>query len=192
MLRHNLKTIFRQLWRSPLFTGIHFVGLTIGLCAVLIIFLFIRQERSYDRHYAAAEDIYRVVQITKTPNEVDYSAGNPYPMPIALREEVPDFAAVAGLHAEGSAVVRRPGVDHQQLGEVFYADEGFLEAFNYETSPKVRASVLAEPGKALIAQSTAQQLFGEENPIGKTLEVDGDRQVTIEAIYPSNKGQYST
>ncbi|MEL6656470.1 MAG: ABC transporter permease [Bacteroidota bacterium] len=184
MLRHNLKTIFRQLWRSPLFTGIHFVGLTIGLCAVLIIFLFIRQERSYDRHYAAAEDIYRVVQITETPNEVDYSAGNPYPMPIALREEVSDFAAVAGLHAEGSAVVRRPGVDHQQLEEVFYADEGFLEVFNYETSPKVAASILAEPGKALIAQSTAQQLFGEDNPIGKTLEVDNDRQVTIEAVYP--------
>ncbi|MEO0723717.1 MAG: ABC transporter permease [Bacteroidota bacterium] len=184
MLRHNLKTIIRQLWRSPLFTGIHLLGLTIGLCAVLIIFLFIRQERSYDRHYAGAEDIYRVVQISETPNEVDYSAGNPYPLPIAMREEVSDFAAVAGLHAQGAAVVRRPGVDHQRLEEVFYADEEFLKIFNYETQPHVSADLLAEPGKALIAASTAKQLFGEENPVGKILELEGDLQVTIAATFP--------
>ena len=184
MLQHHIKTILRQLWRSPLFTSIHLLGLTIGLCAVLVIFLFIRQERSYDRHYAGAEDIYRLVQISETPTDVNYSAGNPYPLPLALREEVSDFTAVAGLHHEGASIVRRPGLDHQRLEEIFYADEYFLKVFEYETQPTVQANVLAQPGQALISQSTAQQLFGKESPIGKTLELEGDIQVTIASVFP--------
>lgn len=184
MLKHTLKTIIRQLWRSPMFTSIHLLGLTIGLCAVLIIFLFIRQEMSYDRHYAGAEDIYRVITVEKGHGGVEYSAGTPYPVPAALRNEIPDIEAVAGLHHQGSGIVRRPGKDHQRLEEIIFADEGFFKVFDYNTALSSNPEVLGEPGKALLSESTAEQLFGKEDPVGKTLELDIDEQVTIAGIFP--------
>lgn len=184
MLQHTLKTIFRQLRNSPLFTSIHLLGLTIGLGAVLVIFLFIRQELSYDRSYAGSENIYRLVDVTTNQGEVDYSAGNPYPLPAALRNEIPDLAYVSGLHYQGSGIVRAQGKDHQRLEEVVFADENFLHIFDYNTNPLVSPDVLAQPGEALLSQSTAERLFGTQNPVGQTLDLNTDLQVNIAGVFP--------
>ena len=187
MLQHTLKTILRQLANSRMFTVIHLLGLTVGLCAALIIFLYIRQEMSYDRHYEDAEQIFRLVQINEGPGETNYSTGTPYPLPVALRNEITDFAVVSGIHRNGPAIVRRPGKDHQRLDEVIYADEGFLDIFKYHPEPVVPASTLAQPGQALVSASTAEQLFGEQSPVGQSLELDVNQQVTIVGVFPDQE-----
>lgn len=184
MLQHTLKTILRQLRNSPLFTSIHLLGLTIGIGAVLVIFLFIRQELSYDRSYADAADIYRLVVVSTNQGELDYSAGTPYPVPAALRNEIPGLAQVAGLHYQGSGIVRVPGNDHQRLEEVVFADEEFLQIFDYQSKPAIDPHLLAKPGEALLSSATAERLFGTENPVGKTLDLNTDLQVNIAGVFP--------
>lgn len=183
MLQHTIKSIVRQLWRSPLFTTIHLLGLSIGLCAVLIIFLYIRQELSYDTTHQHAANVYRVAQISERQGEMDYSAGSPYVMPDALREEIPDLEAVSGLHFQGSGVVRVPGKDFQKVDAVVFADQHLLELFDYTFMGPTKASVLAEPNKVLLSVSTSERLFGIADATGQTLTLDGAYELTVGGVF---------
>ncbi|HEY4336404.1 MAG TPA: ABC transporter permease, partial [Puia sp.] len=61
MLRNYLRIAFRNLWRHKGFSLLNIVGLTVGMVAFFLIFLYIRFELSYDRLYSKADRIYRIV-----------------------------------------------------------------------------------------------------------------------------------
>ncbi len=180
MLQHTLKTIFRQLYRAPLFTSIHLLGLSAGFCAVLIIFLYIRQELSYDQD---CPNVYRVTQIQEQHGELSYSEGSAYVMPAALRTDIPDFAVVSGIHVQGDGVVRLPGQDFLRLEEVIWADEEWLKLFDYEWVTKPDPEVLAQPNKVLLSATTAEQLFGDQAVLGQELDLDGTYNLTVAGVF---------
>jgi len=69
MIKNYLKIAFRNLWRHRVFSFINILGLTVGLTAFFLIFLYIRFELSYDAFNSKAGTIYRVVSDIKTPTE---------------------------------------------------------------------------------------------------------------------------
>ena len=183
MLKHTLKSILRQLRRQSLFTGIHLLGLSVGLCCAMLLFLYIRHEISYDTHHAGADRIYRVTQTGTSNGEVDYSAGTPYPLVNTLRTEVPELELVSGIHASGRGIVRAEGKDHYRLKEVYFADGSFLEMFDFVLTEDIDPAVLTAPGKALLSTKTAELIFGNEDPIGKTISLDGKLDLTVAGTY---------
>src|SRR5262245_18542247 len=60
MLKKYLVTIWRNLTRSKLFSGINLLGLAIGLACFLLIALYVVDELSYDQFNRDAGRIYRV------------------------------------------------------------------------------------------------------------------------------------
>ena len=78
MFFHNLKQIFRSLWRYKSFTLINFLGLALGITAIIIIFLITDFEKNFDSHHST-DDIYRVVRLEDGTNKKEYSAAVPYP-----------------------------------------------------------------------------------------------------------------
>lgn len=183
MLKHTLKSILRQLKRQSLFTGIHLLGLSVGLCCAMLLFLYIRHEINYDTHHAGADRIYRVTLIGTGQGEVDYSAGTPYPLVNTLRTEVPELELVSGIHGSGRGIVRAEGKDHYRLQEVYFADGNFLEMFDFGLAEGVDPAVLTPPGKALLSKKTAELIFGNENPTGKTISLDGKLNLTVVGTY---------
>jgi len=69
MLRNYLRIAFRNLWRHKGFSLLNIVGLTVGMVAFFLIFLYVRFELSYDKLYSKADRIYRIVCDIKTPAE---------------------------------------------------------------------------------------------------------------------------
>jgi putative ABC transport system permease protein len=65
MLRNYLKIALRTLNRHRAYAFINLAGLAVGLAACLLIFLFVRDELSYDRFHDKADRIYRVVSYGK-------------------------------------------------------------------------------------------------------------------------------
>ncbi|WP_020535152.1 ABC transporter permease [Lewinella cohaerens] len=187
MLKHTLKSILRQLKRQSLFTGIHLLGLSVGLCCAMLLFLYIRHEINYDTHHAAADRIYRVTHIGTSQGDVEYSAGTPYPLVDALRAEVPELEMVSGIHGSGRGIVRIPGKDHYRLEDVYFADGSFLEMFDFGLAQGVDPAVMAAPGKAVLSEETAKMIFGAEDPVGKTIKLDEKLDLTVVGTYEDEK-----
>ena len=70
MLRNYFKIAFRNLWKQKAFSFINIMGLTVGMTACFLIFLYVSFELSYDSFHTKADRIYRVVADIKTPTEV--------------------------------------------------------------------------------------------------------------------------
>jgi putative ABC transport system permease protein len=58
MFKNYLATAVRNLFRNKLYTVINIGGLAVGLAACILIFLFVRNEMSYDNFWVDAENIY--------------------------------------------------------------------------------------------------------------------------------------
>ena len=70
MLYGYMKSTLRHLARHRFHSILNILGLAVGLASSLLIFLYVKHERSYDRFHAGAEDIYRIV---------NHQPGNPPP-----------------------------------------------------------------------------------------------------------------
>src|ERR1017187_7759089 len=62
MFKNYLKTAWRNLKKSKLFSFINILGLTIGITVCMMIFLFIMNEFSFDSFHKQGDRIYRVMR----------------------------------------------------------------------------------------------------------------------------------
>ena len=62
MFRSYFKVAFRSMFRNKGFTLINIFGLAIGMACTLLIFLFVKDEQSYDRYHRDSDRIYRIVK----------------------------------------------------------------------------------------------------------------------------------
>src|SRR5579872_5883468 len=112
MLKNYIKTAFRQLSRNRLFSVLNILGLAIGLCGSLFIFLWVQDELSFDRQNPGATDIYRMIV-----NLGDvHAATTPMAMAPALQRSLPAVREVTRFDNAD---------DNQRM--VAYGDKRFIE-----------------------------------------------------------------
>jgi putative ABC transport system permease protein len=75
MIKNYFKIAIRNLWKRKVFSFINILGLSVGLTACFLIFLYVRFELGYDSFHSKADRIYRVVCDIKTPTEVIHPSG---------------------------------------------------------------------------------------------------------------------
>src|SRR5262245_42028049 len=98
MIKHYLVVGLRNLRKSAGYTFINIAGLATGLTAFILIFLWVRNELSYDRFNERADQIYRVVENQYyANNEVFQVAVTPGPLGSYLKETFPDITNATRL-----------------------------------------------------------------------------------------------
>jgi putative ABC transport system permease protein len=92
MLKYYLLVAFRNVIRYKAFTAINILGLSIGLACSILIYIWIKDELSFDRYHENAENIYRVYE------KQYYSGGEtfmvfatPEPLAKALKQDIPEI-----------------------------------------------------------------------------------------------------
>ncbi|MGJ1404385.1 ABC transporter permease [Sphingobacterium siyangense] len=60
MLKNYIKIAWRNLWKSKGYSAINIIGLSIGLAAVLIIGIWIKNQLQFDNFYSNKESIYKL------------------------------------------------------------------------------------------------------------------------------------
>src|SRR5580698_8430501 len=93
MLRNYFRIAARILARNKLYTLINVLGLALGICGCIVIWLVGSHEMSFDRFHPDGDRIYRVVGSPKNP-VFQWSVAIP-PMPETMREQIPGLEAVA-------------------------------------------------------------------------------------------------
>lgn len=178
MIQNYLKIAWRNLLRHKSFSLINILGLSAGLAACIIIFLYVQYELTYDRHHTKTDRIARVVSTLHAPGSADMNFGTcPYPLADALKHDFPEIASVTRLEPRAT-VVRHNGEPINEAG--FYeTDQSIFSIFDYSFIEGSITGALQQPGAVVLTAATAQKYFGKEPAVGKTIICDGTpRKVT--------------
>lgn len=180
LAKNYLRTTIRTISKNKVYSGLNILGLALGIAAFLFILQYVWYERSYDKFHSNHEDLYRVrYQIFRGGKlEVDCAAAVPRVGPF-MKEKMPEVRDYARAYPT-SGVVTYENVRYWEK-RMHIADRSFLEIFDF---PLVVGSIspFADPNTAIITEQTAQKYFKGVDPIGKTLEIDGEFHVEVVGV----------
>ncbi|MCB0837531.1 MAG: ABC transporter permease [Bacteroidetes bacterium] len=168
MYQNYFKIGWRNLKKHRFFSLINISGMTIGMCCVILIALYIQYETSYDRQHKKANRIYRVSQL-QVGNELmgrDRFAFSSLPIAPTLMENYPGIQAAVSIKLDDVRFSKGENLFNER---VLYASEQLFDVFTYPIIEGIGAEALKNPGSILLTESMAKKHFGNESPIGKTL-----------------------
>jgi len=172
MLRNYFKIAFRNLWRHRVFSLINIMGLSVGMTACLLIFLYVRFEMSYDRFHPKAERIYKIDADIKTPTEVIPAGGPAWAVPSHIKL---DFSEVeAFTRVMGDNLLLRKGDMKFNEKDAIWADSAFFDIFHFPLLQGNAHTALKEPFSIVLSESAAKKYFGKANAMGQTILITGD------------------
>ncbi|GAB3539642.1 hypothetical protein GCM10027443_36490 [Pontibacter brevis] len=86
MFANYVKIAFRNLFRNKVYSTINIAGLAIGVASCVLIFLYVQDELSYEKHFSKADRIVRLAgEIKFDSQEPNKFALSPPPVSAALR-----------------------------------------------------------------------------------------------------------
>lgn len=170
MLKNYFKIALRNIARNKLYSFINIFGLAVGITACVLIFLYVKDELSYDKHHADHERIFRVNTYVKLPGQNDNFAINAMPTGPALKADFPQVESFVRLEEMADQTV---WIGNQMFTEknVAFADSSLFAMFNFPLSYGDRATALKEPLSAVISEEKAKAYFGDASAaLGKMLK----------------------
>jgi putative ABC transport system permease protein len=183
MLRHDLKLGLRNLKKNKSFSLINVLGLSISLACCITIGLYAYTEFSFDKFNKHHNDIYRINKITNEKGkEPQKDALTPGKLAAALRQEIPEIQAATKFRPWFNEMLVSHDTIHFKLDNVAYADASFLNVFDFPLLQGNKITALAEPGTAVITESTAKKYFGNEDAMGKTFTTLNNIPVKITGV----------
>jgi ABC-type antimicrobial peptide transport system permease subunit len=176
MFRNYFKTALRNMQRNKLFTGLNIFGLATGLASSILIFLWARDEISYDRFNPGSGSIFRLTAKVKGIE----SAMTPPAFTMAMKNEIPGIKNTTRLVPLQKVITI--GAKKFDEKHMYYADSNFLRIFNYPLLRGDRSSALSGPNTVLLTEATAIKYFGSsDQAMGKTVYIDNDiKGVTLQ------------
>jgi putative ABC transport system permease protein len=179
MLRNYFKTALRAFRRRPGSTAINVIGLALGFAASIVIALYAQHELTYDAFHDEADDIYQVYKERDTPSGTQVARDTWVPMLPRLKATYPSVESGVRIYPQQQWVQRG---EQRIEAEVAYVDSTLLEVFTFPLRRGSAASALDDPGSAVITPEVAEQHFGDADPIGQTLTVNFDTEVTVTGV----------
>jgi putative ABC transport system permease protein len=181
MFRNYLKVAFRNIKRHKVYSFINIAGLTIGMTCVVLLFLWIQDELSFDKFHEKIDDIYIAsAHIKKEKDELQLPSV-PGVGPL-LEEMFPEVEESARFLAGYRTFILRYKDRTFSEPRVFPADPGVLEMFTFpliEGDPK---TALKDPYSLVLSEPVAKKYFGNESPIGKVITVDNQFQMKVMGV----------
>ncbi len=166
---HELKFAFRSLLKRPFLNLIKIVGLSLALCGILIIVLFLKNELTYDSFHKKSDRIYRL-----TITDPDFFEGKHFAI-VQNPDYIPKMAAyfpeienyVRLVPIMGGVVKLKE--NFIKVNQAFQYDSTFFSVFDSELLVGNPANILDQPGLMVVSESFAKKVFGNQNPVGQIL-----------------------
>lgn len=167
----NITPIFRRLVKSRSLRIVNLLGLSVIFTCLLLSYQYIRKELSYDRFNENADRMVRLsIQYDDEPLD-----GRLYLQNVESElEKIAEIEQFVSISKVNTAVLAYAG-ERRIMNDFYAVSPNFFEVFSYPLATGDPSNVLKSPESILVSQSLAQELFGDGNPIGKELSLEGRR-----------------
>lgn len=180
MLRNYIIVALRNLWRNRGFAAINIFGLAIGLATSIFIFLYVINELTFDRFHEKADRIYKVWVSGKMPTGEMHDANTAGPMAEALLNDYPEVENVVRLRQMGGWLVRQGDRKFLETeNEFIFADSSFFDVFSFNLISGNPKTCLTDPRSIVLTEEYAGKYFGDEDPMGRTLKIEQDTNLSV-------------
>ncbi|MEM1002639.1 MAG: ABC transporter permease [Bacteroidota bacterium] len=181
MIRTNFKIGLRSIFQNKNFFILNAVGLVIGLTAFILIGLWVHSEFSYNRALTNYNRVASIMNHNNYGDELRTDDGMPWQLAPVLREEYStQFKQVVTTTREGEINLKYK--DEMLLMEGRFAEPGITHLLDLEMLAGSN-DALQDMSAILISESAAKNIFGTEDPMGKTLTINNSIDVVVSGVY---------
>ena len=186
MFKNYWTVAWRSLVRNKIYSLVNVLGLMLGICACLVIYLITRYEFSFDNFHPDRDRIFCV-------DAVLYGGHwncVPGPMPAAMRREMTGFQTVAAFQTYKASVTIPGGPNGKpksfdDAGSIAIAEPQYFEIFHYRWLSGNAATSLAKPNSVVLTAEKARKYFGDLAPeriIGRTVYYRDSLTATVTGV----------
>lgn len=181
MLKNYLTVALRNLLRYKAYSLINILGLAIGMTCCVLILLLVQDELSYDTHHQNANHIYRIQIQTQNPQtgEMRQRVIGPYRLAEALNVDMPDLTVVRFNQRSETVRYKQNRFTENRF---FLTDPNVFDVFTFPLITGNAQTALQDPFSVVITQEMARKYFGNDNPMGKTLDIGQDQPLTVTGV----------
>ena len=170
MVGSYAKVSGRNILRNRLFSTINIAGLAISMSVGLLLIVLLSDVKSYDKFHQNYNRIYRVItQNIPFGGEPDHSyyASTSLLAGKEISESISGPQAVAVLYRQSDQDLKFEDKTLPFSG--LWANEDFFKVFSFPLVSGNPATALSNPYSIVLTETSAKKLFGDKDPIGKTI-----------------------
>ena len=180
MLINFLKVAWRSMLRGRSFTLINLSGLTIGMASALLILLWVQNELSFDREWTNNDRLYQAWNQGRGNEGIETWNITPTPLGPALKRDYPEVEKATRLNWDRLILFTVGDKKINLRGTM--ADPDFLTMFPFPFEQGDQNTALNRPNDIVLTRHTAKTLFGDVDPMGKTVRLDNKYDMTVTGV----------
>ncbi|MFN0033879.1 MAG: ABC transporter permease [Saprospiraceae bacterium] len=182
MYFNNFRLAFRNLLKNGRFTLINLVGMAVGMACCFLIAVFLDYESHFDRFFPNLDRLYRV-HYQADFGDVPLEMGQiPAPIGPLLPVHFPQVEQSARLFLR-SVSVREPSGDRAfEIENAVFADSTVQAVMGFKFLAGNPATALDRPFSIVLTKKTALLLFGNQDPMGRTLRLANEADFTVTGL----------
>lgn len=179
MLKNYLKLSIRHLLRRKTQSIINFFGLSIGMGACIVLILYARYELSYDKFHEKANNIYMVYKERHLPSGMQITRDTWAPMAESLLGQIPEIKNATRYYNRMGIIE----VGENTLEEaITYTDPALFSMFTFPLLSGDPQEIFSDQNALFLSEDKAVKLFGNNNPLGKTIRIDYEKTYTVKGV----------
>jgi putative ABC transport system permease protein len=188
MIRNYLITAFRNLRRNKLQSVINISGFAIGLAVSILIIFYVTHELTFDQFHPDKEQIYRLAFKKKRGQQISTDVNSLSVAGPEFTSRIPGikkFTRLSEYHggtlSHGEKAIRER--------KIRYADSSLFDVLGFQLSQGNPQTALAGPDKIVLTRATARKIFGDDDPMGKTINYNNKGLLEVSGIMNETPGR---
>lgn len=186
MIKTYIKIAWRNLLKNKAFSVINILGLAIGMAGALLIALWLQNMLGMDRFHEKSDRLYIISNRDIYQGELQAWTNTPKIMGPTLKSDFPEIESFTRIEQDDKFLTSYG--DKNLVSSASFVDPGFFNMFSYPLLKGNKTNLLKDANSVVITEQYAKALFGDNDPIGKTIKIESKYLVTVQAIIksPSN------
>src|SRR5579862_3560662 len=180
MLINFFKIASRNIVRGKWFSVINISGLSIGMASAMLILLWVQNELSYDRFYKNTDRLFQSWNRDRSNKGIECWNVTPKPLALALKQNYPEIEKATRVNWDETLLFSVGDKKINVVGTM--VDPDFLTMFEFPFIKGSMNTALNNPGNIVITQKLSKKLFGDEDPMGRTVKLDNKYNFTVSGL----------
>lgn len=158
MIKYHLKIAYRNLIKNKVNTLLTISGFGLAVSLVILIALYSWKELSMNQFHHGAKNIYKVS-----------GWGTPNALAPFLEERIPEIESIVRISGNRAMEIIKEDNSSIRLTGFIYTEDSFFDVFTFPIISGNHSILLSKPYSVVLTETASQKLFGDINPIGKTI-----------------------
>ncbi len=190
MISNYYKVSMRNILRNKTFSLLNISGLSVGIASCILILIYVNNELSYDTYNEKYDRTYRVVHYYGSEEKVasddvlpinEFQVWGNAPVAPAMQNYFPEVDQVFRFTSDAPWLLSYNGISFSET-DILFGDSTAFDLFDWSFLAGNPETALVRPNTIVLTKRLAEKYFKDENPIGKTLIMDGEDPFEVTGV----------